>query len=222
MADDHDSRASATAGQRPRPNDDRRRRRTAMIGPHPDTQGDEHRLFERISRERFDALTLWGMPYQMRKETLGASHWSADNGRVLAGVFHLVATKEFMCIAFARDTAGRYRPFQRSNFLPSARAGELALRRDFGRALLTAHPEFSAADAKAEGVDLFASLENIERHQDAYVMLRDGFNQGAARSLLEEISRWIPDLDGNLVRDFQTSGYSARVWELYLWAALRG
>ena len=36
-----------------------------MPGTHPDTQGDQHRLFERISRERFDALALWGMPQQM-------------------------------------------------------------------------------------------------------------------------------------------------------------
>ena len=192
-----------------------------MTDEHPDTQGDEHRLFERISRERFDALVLWGMPQQMREDTLSASHWSADNERVIAGVFHVIDTKEFMCVAFARDTAGRYQPFQRSHFLPSARAGELALKRDFGRGLLTAQPELSAADAQPEGVDLFAILGNIGRHHDAYVMLRDGFNQGAARALLEEVSRWVPDLDGNLVRDFQTSGYSARVWELYLWAALR-
>ncbi|WP_353204710.1 hypothetical protein [Sphingomonas sp.] len=192
-----------------------------MTEAHPDTQGDEHRLFERISRERFDALALWGMPRQMREDTLSASHWSADNERVIAGVFHVIATKQFMCVAFARDTAGRYRPFQRSHFLPSARAGELALKRDFGRGLLTAQPEFPAADAQPEGVDLFATLGNIGRHHDAYVMLRDGFNQGAARALLEEVSRWVPDLDGNLARDFQTSGYSARVWELYLWAALR-
>ena len=178
---------------------------------HPDTQGEAHRLFERVSRERFDALALWGMPQQMREDTLSASHWSADNERVIAGVFHVVATKEFMCVAFARDTAGRYRPLQRSHFLPSARAGELALRRNFGRALLTVQPEFPAAHEQPKGVHLFATLGNIERHHDAYVMLRDGFNQGAARALLEEVSRWVSDLDGNLVRDFQTSGYSARV-----------
>jgi len=192
-----------------------------MAEVHPDTQGEEHRFFERMSRERFDALVLWGMPQQMRDDTLSASHWSADDERVIAGVFHVIATKEFMCIAFARDTDGRYRPFQRSHFLPSARAGELAIRRDFGRDLLTAQPDYPADTARPKGINLFETLGNIGRHHDAYVMLRDGFNQGAARALLEEVSRWVPDLDGNLVRDFQTSGYSARIWELYLWATLR-
>ncbi len=118
-------------------------------------------------------------------------------------------------------TSGRAARGHRLVGCAAIRAGELALRRDFGRGLLTAQPEFPADDAPPKGVDLFATFGNIERHHDAYVMLREGFNQGAARALLEEVSRWVPDLDGNLVRDFQTSGYSARVWELYLWAALR-
>lgn len=192
-----------------------------MIEAHPDTQGDEHRLFERISRERFDALALWGMPQQMRNDTRGASHWCGDNERVLAAILHVLTTKEFLCVAFARDSAGRYRPFQRSHFLPSARAGELALKRDLGSRLLAAQVKFPATDVQLKGVDLFGALPNVSRYHDAYVMLRDGFNQSSARGLLEEISRWVPDLDGNLVRDFQTSGYSARVWELYLWASLR-
>lgn len=36
-----------------------------------------------------------------------------------------------------------------------------------------------------------------------------------------ESERWLPDFDGHFVREFQTSGFSARMWELYLWAALR-
>ena len=94
---------------------------------HPDTQGEAHRLFERVSRERFDALALWGMPQQMREDTLSASHWSADNERVIAGVFHVVATKEFMCVAFARDTAGRYRPPSDPIFCPARGPANLLL-----------------------------------------------------------------------------------------------
>ena len=192
-----------------------------MTERHPDTVGEEHHLFERMPRERFDALALWGMPQQMRDDVLSASHWHAGNERIIAGVFHIAATKEFTCIGFARDVAGRYRPFQSSHLLPSARAGELAIKRDFGRIIVNAQPNFKGDSEPPIGTDLFAGLANVERYHDAYVMLRDGFNQGAARALLEEISRWVPDLDGNLARDLQTSGYSARIWELYLWAAFR-
>ena len=36
---------------------------------------------------------------------------------------------------------------------------------------------------------------------------------------MREISHWVVDLDGNLVRDFQTTGFDARIWEVYLFAA---
>jgi len=74
-----------------------------MTDVRPDTQGQEHRLFERMSRERFGALVLWGMPQQMLDDTLSDSHWSADE-RVIGGVFPVIATKEFTRIAFARES----------------------------------------------------------------------------------------------------------------------
>ncbi|MDB5576424.1 MAG: hypothetical protein JWR80_1600 [Bradyrhizobium sp.] len=66
------------------------------------------------------------------------------------------------------------------------------------------------------GVDLFAPIADIERQAPEFRYLRDGFNQSAARDLLRALQPWIEDLDGNLVKDFQSTGYSARVWEIYL------
>ena len=97
--------------------------------PAPDvTVGEQARArpFERLTRERFEALALWDMPATMRDEMRSASHWSADEERVLGGVFHILETKEFICVAFARDEQGRYRPFMRSDYFPTLRAGELA------------------------------------------------------------------------------------------------
>jgi hypothetical protein len=177
--------------------------------------------FKRMTSERFAALALWGMPVKMREEMLSASHWSTEDERVLVGVFHILETKEFMCVAFARDEEGRYRPYMRSHYLPTARAGEFALQHELGGGFLENAPTFTPLDDQPPGVDLFAPIAGVSKLHDAFVMLRDGFNQASAREILTEIIRWVPDLDGNLVRDFQTTGYSARVWELYLWAALR-
>lgn len=192
-----------------------------MTDDHPDIQGGDHPSFQRMTLERFEALAMWGAPQAMLENTRPASCWQADGERVLAAVLHDLGTKAFVCVAFARDAAGRYRPFTRSHFLPSARAGELALRRDFGRRILMPPPAWPPETNPPAGVDLFAPLDRIARHHDAFVLLRDSFTQSAARGILKELSRWIPDLDGNLVRDLQTSGYSARIWELYLWTAFR-
>lgn len=35
-----------------------------------------------------------------------------------------------------------------------------------------------------------------------------------------ETMRWYDDVDGNFIEQFQTPGFDARVWELYLFAVL--
>ena len=39
--------------------------------------------------------------------------------------------------------------------------------------------------------------------------------------MLADIAATFNDKDGNFVKDFQTAGFDARIWELYLHAYLR-
>jgi hypothetical protein len=49
--------------------------------------------------------------------------------------------------------------------------------------------------------------------------LRDEEVYSPARGIIEPMMRWYEDADGNFVEQFQTSGFDARIWELYLFAA---
>lgn len=189
--------------------------------PNPELaplRGPAHDRFRRMTLERFDALTLWNRPVGMRLETRTASAWSTLDEQVLAGVFHLLDSKEFLCVAYARDPLGRYRAITRSPMFPSLRAGDIAINHDLGASFLRAS-QTCDLDPLPDGVNLFSPVPGVKRFHPAFEMLRDGFNQRSARQLLERMAPWFADRDGNFVRDFQTSGYSARVWELYLWAA---
>lgn len=48
--------------------------------------------------------------------------------------------------------------------------------------------------------------------------VRDGRGHQAARAMLDLVFSEYSDKDGNFIRDFQTTGFSARVWELSLFA----
>lgn len=47
-----------------------------------------------------------------------------------------------------------------------------------------------------------------------------GAEFSAAREIISEMMRWHESADGNFVEQFQTTGFDARVWELYLFTVL--
>ncbi len=171
--------------------------------------------FQRTTRERFDALGLWGLPQEFRKVRTPASWWAADRERLLA-VVHTGSNKwDVRVTLLMRDAANRYRPVSHSPALPTVRFAEDAIAGHLGAEALAG--TFSHATAgPPTGVDLFAPLVPEERTAPEFRYLRDGINQSAARDLLRSLQPWVVDLDGNLVKDFQSTGYSARIWEIYL------
>lgn len=177
--------------------------------------------FSRMTPQRFLALASWGLPNEMRDQTQPISFWSADNERLLALVFQTSEADEAGLAVISRDEQERYRPFAFQSIFPTVRAAEDAIQGNFGRTALELEAKFDELSGQPPGIDLFAMIPGVENLHPAFRYLRDGVNQRAAKELLRELSRWIPDLDGNLARDFQTTGYSARVWELYLSVAFR-
>jgi hypothetical protein len=181
--------------------------------------GPAHGHLTRMTIERFEALTLWGRPGAARRALAAASAWATADESLMIGGYHVLESKEFVCIAFARDRQGRHRAYMRSQMLPSLRAVDLAITHDLGAELIRAGGTVEP-DPLPDGVDLFSPIKGTKRYHSAFEMLRDGYNQRSARELIESLQPWFQDRDGNFAHDFQTSGYSARVWEIYLWAAL--
>lgn len=184
---------------------------------------DRQSGFERMSRERFEALALWGLPQDFRDECSAASFWSAENERLLAVVYLKGGPGNAGLAVIARDAEGRYRPFGHQRDLPTVRAAEDLLRGKMGFSAVETKPTFRPLPEQPAGTDLFARIAEVDEAalHPGFRILRDGVAQRGAKALLAELSRWVPDLDGNFTRDFQTTGYSARIWELYLSFAFR-
>ncbi|WBO22511.1 hypothetical protein [Sphingomonas abietis] len=189
--------------------------------PSADPQDTGTSVFRRMTRERFDAFALWGWDPEVQEELAIGSCWSTFDERILVSVLHHRKTRQFWIAALARDAEGRYRGFTRSGPHPSARFAEDMLSDGRSESLAQMRPDFSEFPTLPDGVDLFAPLADEAKLHPAFRVLREMPNQSGARAMVAEIARWVPDLDGNLVLDFQTTGYSARTWELYLFAAMR-
>jgi len=55
-------------------------------------------------------------------------------------------------------------------------------------------------------------------HVFEYLLKNEGYSP--ARGIIKELSYAFADLDGNYKKDFQTTGFEGRLWELYLYAYL--
>lgn len=64
--------------------------------------------------------------------------------------------------------------------------------------------------------DLFDPVVPPEKLNLLFSNLIDGRGRAPARSTLQNAFDQLPKPDGNFIKDFQTTGFSARVWELYL------
>src|SRR4028118_758944 len=70
--------------------------------------------FQRTTRERFDALGLWGLTQEFRNVRTPASWWAADRERLLALVHTGSEKWDVRVTLLMRDAANRYRPVSHS------------------------------------------------------------------------------------------------------------
>ena len=68
------------------------------------------------------------------------------------------------------------------------------------------------------GLNLFEHLAPDETLHPQFLKTRDDSLMAPARSTLSEIAVTMSDPDGNFVQQFQTHGFDARTFELYLHA----
>ncbi|MDH6309079.1 hypothetical protein M2451_001463 [Dysgonomonas sp. PFB1-18] len=66
--------------------------------------------------------------------------------------------------------------------------------------------------------DLFKNIVPEEKLSEDYRIVKDSSSHEAARRMLNEIFNSTKQIDKNFLEQFQTHGFDARVWELYLTA----
>jgi hypothetical protein len=177
-------------------------------------------MVTRITEARFQALAMWCRSPASRSVLADKSFWSAAEEGVIGATYYIADAKRFGYVLLARDKHGRYQAFEEVRPFTSARAADIKIAARLAELEGGSLPEPPMRPDTRPGVDLFTLIEGADLNPK-FLNLRDGRNSSAARELLQEIGRWVVDMDGNLVRDFQTTGFDARTWEIYLFAAFK-
>ena len=142
--------------------------------------------------------------------------WLANVEETIIGVLIQDLTdRDFVAVALARDDTRRFRCIDVQSSLATLDEARNWLVRAIRWHTVQAVPGDSQPD-RAKNLDLFAPVVPLEKQ---HVYFRDLLRSDAllpARSIIAELMPHFVDIDGTFVREFQTNGFDARLWELYL------
>jgi hypothetical protein len=173
---------------------------------------------KQIGLRRFDALAGYARSPQI---TLYVKEieWYATTGERLVGMLtHDRIDDDFGWVILGRDERLRFRAIDVNASLPTVEAAreQLFLR------LREHHAEpdeaYYQGDAPNATTDFYTLVVPEDRLHPTFRILTEDERYSPAYKLIEVMMRSYEDMDGNFVQQFQTTGFDARFWELYLFA----
>lgn len=169
----------------------------------------------RISKARFDEFTFGFRGSGEQDSWNAVAYWSTHDTDALGALFYVEKADSYLGVLCLRNNQQRFLPHGPLLPFRTLREGEASICQKL-KEIEDRDTELICPDGDGKpGVDLFAT-DHDGTLNSVFVNIRDTLHSQAARQQLQEIARWFIDGDGNFVRDFQTAGTDARLWELYL------
>jgi hypothetical protein len=175
---------------------------------------------ERILPTRFQVLAGY---VRQPSATLYADeleYFSEGNERVLGILAQDRIDQDFSGIVLGPDKRRRFRCVWTTPFTESKDRA----RNDLADALAEWNrkpdEDFYQGDERGTPLDVFSPVVPSSELNPSFLLVATHESFIPSRSVIERMMPFFEDVDGNFVREFQTGGFDARIWELYLFAAL--
>jgi hypothetical protein len=178
-----------------------------------------------ISRQRFDALAAYCRDPRLLLLGEEIAWFEAANGNILATII-FDRDSEFSAQILARDLKERFRwvagtgNADGTGYFDTPEPAVVAMRDKIIAIAADLEQHREQGDETGPPVDFFTPAVAQEKLHPSFLRLTSGDGFSAARGIIGAMMRWYDDADGNFVEQFQTTGFDARMWELYLFAVL--
>lgn len=173
----------------------------------------------RLSKARFDALTYMRHPFAF--VVAEEVEWFSDTDERVLGVLLRDRTdNDWNFNLLGRDERGLFRYIEGKSSYDSR-----TVARDGLIACLAAHSatgkyEFPQGDVQRKKNEIFRIVVPGKRLNPHFTTLTQELRYSPAKEIIGELAYALADVDGNFIEQFQTDGFNARLWELYLLAFL--
>ncbi|MFZ1882617.1 MAG: hypothetical protein WAU53_03220 [Rhodoplanes sp.] len=173
----------------------------------------------RISLLRFNALAGYARHPRTVLYCEELAWFESWNQELVAVLIQDDTDKDFAGMILGRDDRQRFRWTASTDFHRSRLRAFACLKREIVR--LSGMPDsfHHQLDQTGTALDFFTPVVSENRLNPGFVKLATSEGFSPARGIIEPMMKWYEDVDGNFVQQFQTTGFDARIWELYLFAA---
>ncbi len=178
-----------------------------------------------MSRHRFNLFAIGTRRSRLYRVFEEVSWWCSPDERIVASCGRDKIDNDYSWAMLVRDAIGRFRAVKVDASYPSLSAAERALWKTMANTQETEDllELGKQGDEKNIPIDLLrlpTDVDPAKLHPHFRILLEDS-SRAPARAVIREIGPWLTPNDPHLVEEFQSKGFDQRLWELYLWAALR-
>jgi hypothetical protein len=173
----------------------------------------------KIDQKRFDVLAAHSRSPAAAYVSEELAWFANEDETVLGVLLRDTVDDDYVGIVLTRDEGDRFRAFDLQVSIPTEGDATAWIER-----MIKWHTGMGLRDSPqgdlAKGPDLFRPILPPEKMHPLFIHLSNDSTFLPARSVIEQMMPHFTDVDGNFVEQFQSSGFDARLWELYLFAYL--
>lgn len=142
--------------------------------------------------------------------------WYADDSEVVLGiVLRDTVDDDFVGIILGRDEGDRFRAFDVQASIETLEEARVWVQGGIKWHAGTGNTVFPQGD-ETKGLNLFTPVVPIAKQHPFFTKLSQEDSFTPAKTIINELMPHFVDIDGNFIEQFQSSGFDARLWELYL------
>ena len=171
-----------------------------------------------ISKTRFNSLAGYSRSPTMPLIAEEKAWFEEGNEKILGLLVFDLTDRDYACYILGRDKKLRLRSVWIECSIPTTDAAHNRLESKMAEYVHMPPEYFHQGDEVGLPLDFFSPAVAPKQRNLLFSTLISERGYSPARGLLNEMMHYFEDADGNFVQQFQSSGFDARIWELYLYA----
>lgn len=175
---------------------------------------------QEITKVRFEALAAYCRQPGALINAEEVRWLQAYDEAVLVVVIRDNADGDYSAMLLGRDLKERYRWIGMTAFFEDVEEALTAAPELVELIYTDLVKERVQGDERGKPVDFFTAVVPKEKLNPDFAIVTKFEGYSPAVELIKPMMRWYEDADGNFIEQFQTTGFDARLWELYLFATL--